>query len=169
MLRLILKSIIFGLFLTTSFLMASTECQAQWNFCQDTTLINPFFPCVQGYEPVCACNGITYRNECFARQKDGIIGQVVNGVCGEFAFDIVPNPPIQNSNILELGIYLSNPGNVEIFVIDVYGVNAYRKTLRSVQYLQKEFIDTRNFERGVYIVMVVVGNKFQTDRFTVVK
>ncbi|MBT8195974.1 MAG: hypothetical protein HKO56_00055 [Bacteroidia bacterium] len=35
-------------------------------------MINQYFPCVGPYNPVCACNGVTYRNECFARSKDGI-------------------------------------------------------------------------------------------------
>lgn len=142
-------------------------CHAQI-YCQDTLFVNPNFPCVGPYIPVCACNGVTYRNECFARQKDGIIGQVVNGVCGAFDFDIVPNPPVQNGNQLELSVYVTEANNVEIFIINVYGITVYRNTLRNVQNLQREIIDTTNYEEGVHIVMVVVDNRFQTKRFSIV-
>lgn len=166
--KLFLKLFLACVILCLPALLQVNKCNAQI-FCQDTLLVNQYFPCVGPYIPVCACNGITYRNECFARQKDGIIGTVVNGICGEFDFDIAPNPPVQNSNILELSLYTTNPNNVEIFIINVYGLTVYRKTLRNVQNLQREQIDTSNYEKGLHIVMVVVKNKLQTKRFSVVK
>lgn len=161
------KLVIVSAFICIPAIMQESICNAQF-YCQDTLLINEYFPCVGPYIPVCACNGVTYRNECFARQKDGIVGPVVNGVCGAFDFDIVPNPPVQNGNQLELSIFVTLANNVEIFIINVYGITVYRNTLRNVQNLQREIINTTDYEEGIHLVMVVVDNRVQSKRFSIV-
>jgi len=47
--------------------------------CIDPKKINPDVACIEIYQPVCACNGKTYPNDCYA-QKDGVT-QWTEGEC----------------------------------------------------------------------------------------
>jgi len=52
---------------------------AQNKGCIDSTLINSSVACIEIYNPVCGCNGVTYNNYCYA-DINGVTF-FINGVC----------------------------------------------------------------------------------------
>ena len=49
--------------------------------CIDSTLINDSTACIQIYEPVCGCDGITYSNSCYATSFGGVTSYVSGECC----------------------------------------------------------------------------------------
>jgi hypothetical protein len=41
--------------------------------CKDESLIDKFSACIEIYQPVCGCDGITYPNSCYATTFNGIV------------------------------------------------------------------------------------------------
>ena len=50
--------------------------------CIDKTKIDGLVLCIEVYEPVCGCNGITYPNVCYASSVCGVTS-FIDGACGK--------------------------------------------------------------------------------------
>ncbi len=50
--------------------------------CIDETKIDELALCIEIYEPVCGCNGITYPNICYASSFGGVTS-FIDGACGK--------------------------------------------------------------------------------------
>jgi hypothetical protein len=48
--------------------------------CIDESIIEEFSVCIEIYQPVCGCNGITYPNSCYASTFNGVTSYI-NGAC----------------------------------------------------------------------------------------
>ena len=48
--------------------------------CIDESIIEEFSVCIEIYQPVCGCDGITYPNSCYASTFNGVTSYI-NGTC----------------------------------------------------------------------------------------
>ena len=48
--------------------------------CVDESMIEEFSVCIEIYQPVCGCDGVTYPNSCYAENFNGITSYI-SGSC----------------------------------------------------------------------------------------
>ena len=52
----------------------------QSGICIDSTLVNDSIACIEIYDPVCGCDGVTYSNSCYA-DVSGVISYIAGECC----------------------------------------------------------------------------------------
>ncbi|MBK5285022.1 MAG: hypothetical protein JJE25_06435 [Bacteroidia bacterium] len=131
--------------------------------CIDSLLrpANPYFVCYDSYNPVCGCDSITYRNDCFAYSKAGL-NYRRPGICNNqlFGIDLVPNPVQIEPAIFSIAIRA--PSTALIYITDIFGATIFSRNIYT--YYSDEIksfeIDMNNYRNGVYALIVVVqGDK----------
>ena len=130
--------------------------QNQGGGCIDSLYINQGRPCNPEYEPVCGCDGNTYRNQCTA-EGNGVTF-FSQGPCENIAFDVNPNPPIDGN--LYFKIFSRGTGTLRIFMTNYFGkfyFNQFYNFPYSGYMLQT--IDVNSFEPGVYFIFVLMGEE----------
>lgn len=149
-----------------SFLSISSSVFAQPNLdCVDTSRVNDYYICGNPtYQPVCGCNGITYRNDCRAYFAGGV-NFWVNGTCENFGFDILTNPIALE---LTLSVYTKKSELVNVQVYSSFGTlvaeNAFTSAQESVQQF---FISTDGYESSTYVVLVFVNGEQQAKKVVI--
>ncbi|TND05050.1 MAG: hypothetical protein FD123_3670 [Bacteroidetes bacterium] len=143
-----------GLFLLLSF---SGRISAQ---CIDSLAVQYGFACDPRFEPVCGCNGYTYRNDCFAR-NNGLLTWS-QGICDYIDFDINPNP-VQNDGQVIIDAIVRNPGMITIEIFDHYGRQFYVNTYYLVDRLRLN-LDFRAYPNGLYCVIVRNTDGFRAKK-----
>jgi hypothetical protein len=66
-------------FLTIVIISCSSEDKTEYS-CIDESKIEEFGVCIEIYQPVCGCDGITYPNSCYAATFNGVTSYI-NGAC----------------------------------------------------------------------------------------
>ena len=66
-------------FLSIFMISCSSEDKIE-DSCIDESIIEEFSVCIEIYQPVCGCNGITYPNSCYASTFNGVTSYI-NGTC----------------------------------------------------------------------------------------
>ncbi|MDG1337360.1 MAG: Kazal-type serine protease inhibitor family protein [Flavobacteriaceae bacterium] len=66
-------------FLAIFIISCSSENKIE-DSCIDESIIDEFSVCIEIYQPVCGCDGITYPNSCYAGNFNGVTSYI-NGTC----------------------------------------------------------------------------------------
>lgn len=124
-----------------AFVSANAQCLDTLNFPN----LQP--PCNPDFIPVCGCDGVTYKNRCFA--DFATVQQYVEGPCEQVAMNIFPNP---STYWLNVNIVTKFEADVNFYIFDRNGNIFYYSFLRNVT---SEMLDipVYGFEQGLYIVM----------------
>ena len=94
--------------------------------CRDSTqaVVAPGNCSYAMFEPICGCNTVTYKNDCF-RQADGVL-YYTPGPCEALALNVVTNPPQNNELYFEVVTRFQNQ-SLRIYIMDVFGHIYYNK------------------------------------------
>ena len=68
------------LLLSLIFILSCSSEDPTEDTCIDESIIDELSVCIEIYEPVCGCNGITYPNSCYATNFNGVLS-FTNGAC----------------------------------------------------------------------------------------
>jgi hypothetical protein len=140
---------------------AQTDCQDLYRMPDDFHVIQTT------YNPVCGCDGITYRNEDAAFWWGGINFWTANTICGDFDMDIYPT--ISSSFSItppQLRIFMKYAGTATLSIYNDFGRLMF--TRRFTTSKTGQIIDDANpynlyevaaFPRGIYMVIVSVGGE----------
>lgn len=144
--------------------------KAQFGPCKDENFADPFFQCTADYNPVCACDNVTYVSGCSAARHGGIqSNQWISGVCEPFWF-YVPRIVSTTTAMPFRMQFQSRGGSVSLLIADIFGKIYYQRTYnRSNESPVFEDFDTSIFQYGVYVITVYSGNHKQTEKFSVIQ
>jgi hypothetical protein len=160
-----------GILLAVAFLCSISTHKASAQACRDSTLpyaninVNPL-----NYQPVCGCNGKTYRNSQYML-RDGVQYTAPNtsGPCEPMDFFFYPTLVSNADDGLKLYIALQASGDVQIYIIDYFAHQYYYRTISYIDYQvppQVYPISVDNLNTGVYFLVVKTGaGYFKIKRF----
>jgi hypothetical protein len=130
--------------------------------CVDSSRIDIYFKCYDGFVPVCGCDGKNYRNECAAYHWGGV-NQYQSGICDNFEIDFVPNPVLQYPGAYS--IFVKNPSPVLVQVYDAFGRIKYSMNY-TTSYVNQTIgpvnISFDSYEVGIYYFVVTVRGEIKT-------
>jgi hypothetical protein len=155
--------------LTLVFCCTSFVSFAQFgNICVDSNRINPWYNCGPTFQPVCACDAKTYRNECLSYKAAGNNTILYSGVCQNdfFFYDFWPNLVHDQFNFY-MQLAPQQTANATFTITDVFGNQVYNKLLNNLNgdFPYFETVYLVDIEPGVYFVTIQSQGIFKIRKF----
>jgi hypothetical protein len=127
-----------------------SESKAQ---CIDSLRISPTFPCPDLlYNPVCGCDNVTYRNLCYALNRNGVL-YYSEGTCTGFELDVFPNVAAQE-DIITMTFSQSQEKSASFMLVDVWGKVFIQRTLPAQKRYEFQLNELVYLPRGPYIAII---------------
>ena len=138
-------------------------------YCRDSSRIpDTYIPCGASYEPVCGCDGVTYRNPCAAEFWGGLYFQAwVDAPCEDFHFDFYPTAVFDNTDQVNFTIYMKYPGTATLKIYDYMGKSYFYKNYYATykDYKYYDQLPLQTLLRGIYIAIVEAEGGVQYIKF----
>lgn len=115
-------------------------------------------PCYPDFIPVCGCDGVTYRNNCYADYATVL--QYTDGPCEHVALDFYPNPVV---DILYLTVVTKYESDVNLYIFDRNGIVYYYRYLQNIT-SEQITIPVYGFDKGLYIIMAESNGEIELSK-----
>lgn len=122
--------------------------------CIDSTIITGFW--LDGENPVCGCNNVTYKNETYAKES-GVLRWTLGECCSSKSaepqnnFLLTPNPANNYFAVQPTPNNIKIYNNMAVMVLDT----------------NKNKIDTSNLPDGVYYAIITVNDQKNTQKIII--
>ena len=147
------------------FLGAISFGQSFYFPCKDSSKTeNKLFPCYEDYNPVCGCDGITYRGKCSAENQHALnSSNFIDGPCENFHYVVEPNLV---DNVLQLWMYRKKAGYINITIYDVYGHVFFQRALSiAAGKSDRQLNEIAAYDHGLYLIEIVSDGEKMIRKF----
>lgn len=120
------------------------------------------------YQPICGCDNVTYRNECFAVAAGIINGAFTDGPCEFMDFDFTPNPVGRDlvNGPLNIRVICKSTADINVWIFDTFFREKYYQ--RSLQFQDQIFQpDVRGWGNGLFFIVVEAAGVIKIKRLLV--